>query len=241
MKMKKEYLYVILLVVLVICVEGFKAIKNEYFPSKPIEVVEKIAPDYAIEDFDMEIVVMENGDLKITENILYNLKNNSDQVFRNYTLKEYPDTKSYQPEKLGISKIVCNGKELEEGVVTSTGVIINSKKETGLKRYEIEYILENSVEKCNNISEFLCNLNISTLEKELKNVDLVVKANNSGDMVDVMILGNSDFNCIVENGIINAHLEDYIDGDIWINVKMKNECVPESNNLMIEDRSESFF
>ena len=165
MKMKKEYIYVILLVVLVVCVESAKFIKNKYFPTEPekeIEV-EKIAPDYTIEDFDMLITVMENGDLMITENILYNLKNNSDQVFRNYTLKELSDVASYQPEKLGIAKVVCNNKELVENIVTDTGIIINANKETGMKAYTIDYILENAVEKCNNISEFLKLSNLSLI------------------------------------------------------------------------------
>ena len=237
MKMKKEYIYVILLVVFVVGVESVKFIRNKYFPSEPVEVVEKIEPEYSIEDFDMLITVMENGDLMITENILYNLKNNSDQVFRNYTLKEYPNINSYQPEKLGIAKIVCNNKELLENVVTDTGIKINANKETGIKSYTIDYILENSVEKCNNISEFLCNLNIATLEKELKNVDIVVRANNSGDMLDAQILGNENFDIIIENGVINAHLDEYVSGDLWINVKLQNECVPNSENYMLEDRS----
>lgn len=242
MKMKKEYIYVILLVVFVVCVESVKFIKNKYFPADPeVEIeIEKIAPDYTIEDFDMLITVMENGDLLITENILYNLKNNSDQVFRNYTLKEYPNINSYQPEKLGIAKVVCNNKELIENVVTNTGIIINSNKETGMKAYTIDYILENSVEKCNNVSEFLCNLNISTLEKELHNVDIVVEANNSGDMLDARLLGSSDFECVVEEGKIKAHLKEYVSGDLWLNVKLQNECVPESENYMLEDRTLTF-
>ncbi len=206
MKMKKEYIYVILLVVLVVCVESFKFIKNKYFPAEQEIEIEKIAPDYVIENFDMLITVMENGDLLITENILYNLKNNSDQVFRNYTLKEYPYSNSYQPEKLGIAKVVCNSKELVEDIVTNTGIKINPKQETGLKAYTIDYILENSVEKCNNVSEFLCNLNISTLEKELHNVDIVVRSNNSGDMLDAQILGSGNFECVVVDGEVKAHL-----------------------------------
>ena len=240
MKMKKEYIYVILLVVFVIGVESFKFVRNKYFPPKPVEVVEKIAPDYTIEDFDMLITVMENGDLLITENILYNLKNTSDQVFRNYTLKEYPGVKSYQPEKLGIAKVVCNSEELVGDIVTATGIKINPKQESGVKAYTIEYILENSVEKCNNVSEFLCNLNISTLEKELENIDIVVKANNSGDMLDAQILGSEDFKFILEDGKINAHLDKYVSGDLWLNVKLQNECVPKSENYMLEDRSLMF-
>ena len=77
MKMRKEYIYIIILIVFVICVEGFKFIKKEYFSASPTIEVETLAADYSIEDFDIEIVVMENGDLKITENIIYNLKNNS--------------------------------------------------------------------------------------------------------------------------------------------------------------------
>ena len=75
--MKKEYIWVIFLVVFVLCVESAKYIKKEFFPeteknNTDIEKLE-LEPDYEIETLDMRITVLESGDLKITENIIYNM------------------------------------------------------------------------------------------------------------------------------------------------------------------------
>lgn len=244
--MKKEYIWVIFLVVFVLCVESAKYIKNEFFPeteknNTDIEKLE-LEPDYEIETLDMRITVLESGDLKITENIIYNLKNESDKVYRNYTLEEYANgnINSYQPEKLGIAKIECNGQELYEDSVTATGIIINKDKKIGLKRYRIEYVLEDSVEMCNNISEFLCNLNLSTVENDIKNFNLTIDTQNGGDILDARFLGD-DIIFMIENGVLRAHKQNVLSGSkVWVNVKLENESVPQTNRIMLEDRSEKF-
>ncbi len=244
--MKKEYIWVIFLVVFVVCVESFKYIKKEFFPATEKNNVNieniKVEADYEIETLDMCITVLESGDLKITENIIYNLKNESDQVFRNYTLEEYAAGKinSYQPEKLGITKIECDGKELYEDSVTTTGIIINKDKKIGLKRYRVEYVLEDSVEMCNNISEFLCNLNLSTFEKEIKNFNLTIETQNGGEILDARFLEN-DVNFVIENGVLRANKQNILPGSkVWVNVKLENESVPRTTRIMLEDRSEKF-
>ena len=244
--MKREYIWVIFLVVFVLCVESAKYIKKEFFPETEknnidIEKLE-LEPDYEIETLDMRITVLESGDLKITENIIYNLKNESDKVYRNYTLEEYANgnINSYQPEKLGIAKIECNGQELYEDSVTATGIIINKDKKIGLKRYRIEYVLEDSVEMCNNISEFLCNLNLSTVENDIKNFNLTIDTQNGGDILDARFLGD-DISFMIENGVLRAHKQNVLSGSkVWVNVKLENESVPQTNRIMLEDRSEKF-
>lgn len=244
--MKRKIIVVIALVVLVLFVEGFKFIKSKIPSQDDINNIQNIQtkkePEYTINDMDIVITVLEDGTLNVEETIVYNLLNDSDKVYRNYTVEKFAEkSTSYQPEVLGISQIVCNGQNLYEEVLTNTGIIINKDKKTGVKKYTIEYVLEDAVEKCNNVSEFLCNLNLGTFEKEVKDLDITIKADNGAKVLDAVFLGKQQIEFTKEEGILKASLDRYLPKQsLWVNVKLENEAVPNTNRIMIEDRSIDF-
>lgn len=245
--MKKKLIFVIALVMIVIAIEGFKFLKSK-MPSQNVDINSDInnvveqTPKYTIDDLDISVTILENGNLKIKESIVYNLINDSDKVFRNYTVKKFENNQNvYQPERLGISRIACDGEMLYEEILTETGFKVNKDKETGRKKYTVEYMVEDAVEKCNNVSEFLCNLNLGTFERDVNDLNITVKADNEFKILDAKFLGNQAIEFTIEDGILNASLDKYPAGEsLWLNAKIENECVPNTNRIMLEDRAISF-
>lgn len=72
-------------------------------------------------------------------------------------------------------------------------------------------------------------------------MDITIKSENRAKILDAIFLGKQEIEFKISDGILKADVANYhARQPLWVNVKLENETVPNTNRIMIEDREISF-